>query len=68
MLKTKDITAGNSSGINDGACALIIASGEKVEELGFKPLARLVDCLRWWGGSRANGHWTSSGHQQIAQT
>jgi acetyl-CoA C-acetyltransferase len=44
VLKTKDITAGNSSGINDGACALIIASGQKVEELGLKPLARLVDC------------------------
>jgi len=43
VLKTKDITAGNSSGINDGACALIIASNEKVEELGLKPLARLVD-------------------------
>ena len=44
VLKTKDITAGNSSGINDGACALVIASGEKVEELGVEPLARLVDC------------------------
>ncbi len=30
VLRTKDITAGNSSGINDGACALIIASGQKV--------------------------------------
>ena len=43
VLKTKDITAGNSSGINDGACALILASGEKVQQLGLKPLARLVD-------------------------
>ncbi len=43
VLKTKDITAGNSSGINDGACSLILASGQKVEELGLKPLARLVD-------------------------
>ncbi len=43
VLKTKAITAGNSSGINDGSCALILASGEKVQELNLKPLARLVD-------------------------
>ena len=43
VLRTKDITAGNSSGINDGACALIIASDKKVNELGLKPLARIVD-------------------------
>ena len=43
MLKTKDITAGNSSGINDGACALILASGQKVQELNLKPLARIID-------------------------
>ncbi len=43
VLKTKDITAGNSSGINDGACALLIASDEKVAELGVEPLALLVD-------------------------
>ena len=43
VLKTQDITAGNSSGINDGACALMIASDEKVAELGVEPLALLVD-------------------------
>ncbi|MDI3269760.1 MAG: acetyl-CoA C-acyltransferase [Bacillota bacterium] len=36
------VTAGNSSGINDGAAALLLMSGEKVQELGLKPLARLV--------------------------
>ena len=36
------VTAGNSSGINDGACALILVSGEKCKELGFKPRARIV--------------------------
>src|SRR5436190_6036819 len=34
------VTAGNSSGINDGACALLLASERAVEELGFAPLAR----------------------------
>jgi len=43
VLKTKDITAGNSSGINDGACALILASAEKVQELNLKPLAKIID-------------------------
>lgn len=42
-LKTKDITAGNSSGINDGACVLVLASEQAAERLGKKPLAYLVD-------------------------
>lgn len=36
------VTAGNSSGINDGAAAVVLASGHKVKALGLKPLARLV--------------------------
>ncbi len=36
------VTAGNSSGINDGACALLVASSAAVERLGLTPLARLV--------------------------
>ncbi len=36
------VTAGNSSGINDGAAALLLMSKEKAEELGLKPLARWV--------------------------
>jgi len=43
VLKTRQITAGNSSGINDGACALIVASDQKASELGLQPLAVLVD-------------------------
>ena len=39
------VTAGNSSGINDGAAALVIASGEAVEKYGLKPMAKLVS----WG-------------------
>ncbi len=40
---TKDgtVTAANASTINDGASALVLASKEKVEELGLKPLARI---------------------------
>ncbi|MGB8954406.1 MAG: thiolase family protein [Tumebacillaceae bacterium] len=36
------VTAGNASGINDGAAAVVIMSGEKVQELGLKPLAKIV--------------------------
>ncbi len=34
------VTAGNSSGLNDGACALVLMSQAKAEQLGIKPLAR----------------------------
>jgi acetyl-CoA acetyltransferase family protein len=36
------VTAGTSSGINDGAAAVLLMSEEKAEELGFKPFARWV--------------------------
>lgn len=35
------VTAGNASGINDGAAAVVVMSGEKARELGQKPLARI---------------------------
>jgi len=35
------VTAGNSSGINDGAAAMLIMSADKAKELGIKPLARI---------------------------
>jgi acetyl-CoA C-acetyltransferase len=40
--KDGTVTAGNASGINDGAAALVIMSAEKAEELGIKPLAKIV--------------------------
>lgn len=42
------VTAGNSSGLNDGACALVLMSQKKADQLGLKPLAR-------WVGSAAAG-------------
>jgi 3-oxoadipyl-CoA thiolase len=36
------VTAGNASGINDGAQALLVASGEAVERYGFTPLVRIA--------------------------
>ena len=40
------VTAGNSSGLNDGAAALLVMSAEKAAALGLQPLAR------WWGRPR----------------
>lgn len=40
--KDGTVTAGNASGINDGAAGLVLATGEAVHRLGLKPLARLV--------------------------
>jgi 3-oxoadipyl-CoA thiolase len=36
------VTAGNASGINDGAAALVVASGERARELGVEPLGAFV--------------------------
>ena len=36
------VTAGNSSGLNDGAAALLVMSAQKAKALGYKPLARIL--------------------------
>jgi 3-oxoadipyl-CoA thiolase len=36
------VTAGNSSGLNDGAAALLVASADAARELGLRPMARIV--------------------------
>ncbi len=40
--KDGTVTAGNASGINDGAAAVVVMSADKAKELGVKPMARLV--------------------------
>jgi 3-oxoadipyl-CoA thiolase len=39
---TGTVTAGNASGVNDGSCALLLASESGVKRYGLKPLARVV--------------------------
>ena len=36
------VTAGNASGVNDGACAILLASDKAVQQHGLKPIARVV--------------------------
>jgi acetyl-CoA C-acetyltransferase len=40
--KAGTVTAGNASGINDGAAAVVVMSAKKAAALGLKPLARIV--------------------------
>jgi acetyl-CoA C-acetyltransferase len=40
--KDGSVTAGNSSGINDGSAAMVMMSADKAKELGIKPLVRIV--------------------------
>lgn len=42
FIKEGSVTAGNSSGINDGAAAMLLASEEAVQKYNLKPLARIV--------------------------
>ncbi|MCM3732906.1 acetyl-CoA C-acyltransferase [Fictibacillus nanhaiensis] len=42
LFKDGTVTAGNASGVNDGASALLLMSREKADELGIKPLARYI--------------------------
>ena len=41
--KDGTVTAGNSSGLNDGAAAILIMKREKANELGLKPMAKLIN-------------------------
>ena len=42
FIKDGTVTAGNSSGINDGAAAMLLASEEAVKKYGLKPLAKII--------------------------
>lgn len=45
VLRTKVITAGNSSGINDGACVVMLAAKAKMESLNLNALAQYIDSV-----------------------
>ncbi len=42
LFKDGTVTAGNASGVNDGASALLVMSREKAEQLGLKPMAKYI--------------------------
>ncbi len=53
--KERTVTAGNASGINDGAAAVIVMTESKADALGLKPMAR-----RTWVGTRIRSTSTST--------
>jgi len=61
------VTAGNSSGINDGAAALLIASERAVKEHGFQPLARVVGAVACGVEPRTMGLGPVPAVQQLMQ-
>ena len=52
------VTAGNASGVNDGASALLLMSAEKAKELGLKTFSEI--CGRGNSGLRTDGYGTWS--------
>ena len=66
--KEGSVTAGNASGINDGAAALVITTGEKARRMGMQPLARILGTSRpaWIPPSWASGRCRPSGKSSSA--
>ncbi len=62
------VTAGNASGINDGACALLLASEAAVKEHGLTPRARVRRRRRRRRRAARHGHRTGAGDTQAART
>ena len=61
------VTAGNASGVNDGAAALVVASEEKARELGAEPLGRFVASAAAGVDPRVMGIGPVSGGAQAAR-
>ena len=55
------VTAGNASGINDGACAVIVASKEAVEKYGLTPKAKVLGMAVAGVPPRVYGFWPRAG-------
>ncbi len=60
------VTAGNASGINDGASAVVLAAGDRVAALGLKPLAPPGGLRPRRGGTRLHGHRPRARHAKGA--
>ncbi len=61
FIKDGSVTAGNSSGINDGAAALLLASEEAVKKYNLKPLAHHPLYGHCRGRSCYHGYWPGAG-------
>ena len=59
------VTAGNASGVNDGAAALIVASGEAAEAHGLQPIARILGYATAGVCAAGHGNWADPGGREI---
>jgi 3-oxoadipyl-CoA thiolase len=67
--KDGSVTAGNSSGVNDGAAALLLANEAAVSRYGLRPLARIVGCASAGIAPRIMGFGpVPAVHKLLAQT
>ncbi len=66
--KTGSVTAGNASGLNDGAAALVLSSAAKAERDGAKPLARIVGYAHAGVDPVRDGHGSGPGGAASART
>ena len=62
------ITAGNASGVNDGACAVLVASADAVARFGLKPKARILGTAAAGVAPQDYGNRTGNGDAQGAVT
>lgn len=62
--KDGSVTAGNSSGLNDGSAVLVLMSEEKAKEKGLQPLARIVGYSVAGVDQENYGYWTSTSNSQ----
>ena len=53
--KDGTVTAGNASGVNDAAAAIVLACADRAEELGLKPLARVISTVNYGVEPRVMG-------------
>ena len=61
------VTAGNASGINDGSCALLLASADAIQRHGLRPPARVVATRHGRRGAAHHGHRASARGAQAAR-
>jgi acetyl-CoA C-acetyltransferase len=62
--KEGTVTAANASTLNDGASALVLMSKEKANELGLKPIAKILRLCRCSAGSDVVYHCSFPGHTE----
>ena len=60
------VTAGNSSGLNDGAAALVLMSADRAQFIGYQATGALGCVGRCWSGSSNNGTRTHTSNAQSA--